>query len=60
VASVPDSEPRTPAGNFRCRAYQFAEDPEQAETIAFDGRRCESSWKIRIGVQQPLLDSRTE
>jgi hypothetical protein len=43
VASVPDSEPRTPAGNCRYRAYQFAADPESAQMIASAGIRCENS-----------------
>ena len=50
VARVPDSEPRTPAGNFRWRAYQLAADPESAAMIALAGMPLDSSQKIRIGL----------
>src|SRR4051794_29388837 len=50
VASVPDSVARTPDGNLRSRAYQFAADPESAVRIAFLGSRSFSSQKSRIGL----------
>src|SRR5690625_1084599 len=50
VASVPDNEPLMLPRNRRCRAYQFAADPESADMIASSGSRDESSQKIRIGL----------
>lgn len=36
--------------NLRCLAYQFAEEPESAVTIALPGSRDDSSWNSRIGL----------
>lgn len=37
VASVPESEPRMPGRMVRCRAYQFAVEPESEAMIALSG-----------------------
>ena len=36
--------------NFSCRAYQLADDPESAVTIALSGSRGDSSQNSRIGL----------
>src|SRR5271166_6748663 len=41
VARFPDSEPRTPPRNRNCRAYQLADDPESAVTMASAGSRAD-------------------
>ena len=43
VARLPDSEPRISSRNFRLRAYQLADDPESAVTIALCGNLFDSS-----------------
>ena len=50
VASVPDSEPRTSPRNFSWRAYQFADEPESAATMALAGSRVDSSRNSSIGL----------
>ena len=50
VARVPDSEPRTSPRNFSCRAYQFADEPESAATMALAGSRVDSSRNSSIGL----------
>src|ERR1700747_2010841 len=50
VASVPDSEPRMSPRNFSWRAYQFADEPESAATMALAGSRVDSSRNSSIGL----------
>src|SRR5438034_232353 len=50
VARVPDSEPRTSPRNFSCRAYQLADEPESAATMALAGSRVDSSRNSSIGL----------
>ena len=50
VARLPDSEPRTSPRNFSWRAYQFADEPESAATMASTGSRVDSSRNSSIGL----------
>src|SRR6201994_435773 len=50
VASVPDSDPRMSPRNFSWRAYQFADEPESAATMASSGSRVDSSRNSSIGL----------
>ena len=50
VARFPDSEPRMSPRKRSCRAYQLAEEPESAVTMAFIGSRPDSSRNGSIGL----------
>ena len=55
VARFPESEPRIVPLNFSCRAYQLAEDPESAATMASAGICPLSSQTSLIGLTKPGL-----
>ena len=49
-ASPPESDIIMPGRTFRSRAYQLAQEPESLVTMAFEGRRGESSQTTRCGL----------
>ena len=50
VARLPDSDPRMSPRNRNWRAYQLADEPESAVTIALSGSRGDSSANNRSGL----------